>query len=131
MPRATSEKPTELELEILKVLWTQSPLVVRDIRDRLASAGRDIAHTSVITMLNIMVDKRYLKKRKVGKSFLYWPIVSERDATQKLLHDLMYRAFSGSAERLVLNLLDRDGVDEAELLALRQLINKKVREQRQ
>ena len=79
MARPASEFPTEFELEILKVLWKSSPQTVRDIRDRMAEAGRDSAHTSVITMLNIMVDKGYLDKKKDGKSYLFWPVVSEPD----------------------------------------------------
>ncbi|MFV2068171.1 MAG: BlaI/MecI/CopY family transcriptional regulator, partial [Pirellulales bacterium] len=52
MPRSESEHPTKLELEILKILWKQSPLPVREVRARLeAEAGRPLAHSSVITML--------------------------------------------------------------------------------
>ena len=51
------ENPTELELVILKVLWDQSPLTARQIREVLAERGRELAHTSVITMLQRMVDK--------------------------------------------------------------------------
>ena len=58
MARPGSEHPTELELEILKVLWDESPLPVREVRARLeAQAGRTLAHSSVITMLNIMHHK--------------------------------------------------------------------------
>ena len=59
MPRAESEHPTELELDILKVLWSESPLPVREVRERLAEAGRPLAHSSVITMLNIMHRKGF------------------------------------------------------------------------
>ena len=56
MPRRESEQPTERELEILKVLWDEAPLPVRTIRERLAQyAGRELAHTSVITVLNIII----------------------------------------------------------------------------
>ena len=81
-------------------------------------------------MLNIMVDKGYLDKKKDGKSYLFWPIVSESNVSQKMLGDMVARVFDGSANKLVLNLLDGDDVDEAQLLELRKLINKKVREQR-
>ena len=55
MARPNSEYPTELELQILKVLWEQSPQTVREVRDTLAVGGRDLAHTSVITTLGIEV----------------------------------------------------------------------------
>ena len=130
MPRHASEYPTDFELEILKVLWRASPQTVRDIRDRLADAGRDNAHTSVITMLNIMVDKRYLDKEKVGKSYLFWPVVTESDISQKMLGDMVSRVFDGSAKRLMLNLIDGEEIGKHELIELRKLINRKVREQR-
>ena len=130
MARQASEYPTEFELAILKVIWKRSPQTVRDVRDQLAESGRDSAHTSVITMLNIMVDKGYLDKKKDGKSYLFWPIVSESDVSQKMLGDMVSRVFDGSAKRLVLNLIDGEEIGEAELLELRKLINQKVREQR-
>jgi predicted transcriptional regulator len=129
--RPADQNPTGLELEILKILWQESPLAVGEIRDRLAGAGRDNAHTSVITMLNIMVDKGFLEKRKQGRGFFYWPVVTLQETTGKMLNDLVERAFEGSARQLMLSLLEQqDGIDEAELIELRQLINRKVREQR-
>lgn len=130
MARPASEHPTEFELEILKVLWKASPQTVRDIRDRLAETGRDSAHTSVITILNIMVEKGYLDKKKEGKSYLFWPIVSDENVSQKMLGDMVARVFDGSARNLMLNLIDGEEIEEAELLELRKLINQKVREQR-
>lgn len=131
MARPTDSNPTGLELEILKILWQASPATVSEIRERLAEAGRNNAHTSVITMLNIMVDKGFLDKRKEGRWYQYWPVVDQQDITGKMLNDLVDRAFEGSARLMVLNLLEsRDELDQEELLELRQLINKKVREQR-
>jgi len=131
MARHASVFPTEFELEILKIVWKSSPQTVRIIRDQLAKAGRESAHTSVITMLNIMYQKGYLDKKKEGKSYLFWPIVSEADVSQKMLGDMVARVFDGSAKSLVLNLIDGEEIDESELLELRKLINQKVREQRQ
>ncbi len=131
MARPASDHPTGLELEILKLLWLEHPQPVRQIRDRLAKTGRDNAHTSVITMLNIMVEKGYLAKQKEGKSFVYWPIVSQELISRSMVSDLVTRVFDGSAKRLVLNLIDHEEVDEAELLELRKLINRKVKEQRE
>ena len=68
MVRPASEKPTELELLFLKILWQSAPRPVREIRDALAESGRDIAHTSVITTLNTMVEKGYLNREKQGKA---------------------------------------------------------------
>jgi predicted transcriptional regulator len=130
MPRNESEQPTELELDILKVLWRESPLPVRDVRQRLESeAGRPLAHSSVITMLNIMHRKGFLRRKRDGKAFLFSPKVEKNRVTGSMMQDLMSRAFDGSAKALVLNLLDTADLDATELSELRKLINRKAKEQ--
>lgn len=128
MARTESEHPTELELEILKVLWEESPLLVRDVRDRLKQqAGRSLAHSSVITMLNIMHRKGFLKRRKEGKSFLFWPQVAKESVTGGMLGDLMSRLFAGSPSAMVLNLLETADVDADELAEIRKLVARKAK----
>jgi len=130
MGRQPADHPTEFELAVLKVLWHDSPQTVREIREQLAKSGRENAHTSVITILNIMVDKGYLDKKKEGKVYRFWPIVQEEDVSQKMLGDMVSRVFDGSAKQLVLRLIDREDVDDEELRELRKLINRKMRERR-
>lgn len=128
MPRPESEHPTELELDILKVLWSESPLPVRDVRERLAQAGRPLAHSSVITMLNIMHRKGFLRRKKEGKSFLFAPKEEREQVTGDMTRDLMTRAFDGSAKALVLNLLNCAELDAEELAEVRRLIARKAKE---
>ncbi len=130
MARPASVHPTEFELEVLKVLWESSPLTVREIRDAMAESGRDSAHTTVITMLNIMVQKKYLKKKKQGKGYLFWPVVTEERISSKMLGDMVARVFSGSAKSLILNLLDGENIHDDELKELRKRINQKMKEQK-
>ena len=127
MPRPASRHPTELELEILKVLWDRGPLPTRDIRDALArgEAERDLAHTSVITILNIMVDKGYLDRTKSGGAYTFFPLVKREDVSGGMLDDLVERVFSGSAASLMLSLLERTDLDEDEVRQLRALIRRK------
>lgn len=130
MPRPASEQPTELELEILKVLWQESPLPVRDVRERLAQhAGRELTHSSVITMLNIMVRKGFLRRQKEGKAFLFSPKVAKENVSGSFVGDLLSRVFDGSPQALVLNLLETADIDAYELAEIRRLINRKAKEQ--
>jgi predicted transcriptional regulator len=130
MARARSEFPTELELDILNILWSKGPLPVRDVRAHLASAprGRELAHTSVITMLNIMVKKRYVRRKKQGKAFIFEPRVSKEEVSQGMLLDLVDRVFDGSAAAAMLGLLDSADLDRKDLRELRQLINRATKE---
>ena len=126
MPRPASRHPTELELEILKVLWARGPLPTREIRAALASgeAARDLAHTSVITILNIMVDKGYLDRTKSGGAYTFSPLVKREDVSGGMLDDLVERVFSGSAASLMLNLLERADLDDDEVRQLRAMIRR-------
>lgn len=131
MARPSSEHPTDLELEILKVLWEESPLPVREVRDRLESqADRQLTHSSVITMLNIMVRKGFLKRQKEGKAFLFAPQVARENVTGGLVESLLAKVFDGSPMAMVLNLLETADVDAEELVELRRLINRKAKEQK-
>ena len=128
MPRPPTNQPTDLELEFLKILWDASPQLVREIREELAKRGRDIAHTSVITTLNTMVEKKYLKRKKQGKAFLFSPRLSQDQVSQKMLGTVVDRVFDGSARAVLLSLFDCTDIDQDELKELRKLINKKARE---
>ena len=131
MARTGSEHPTELELDILKILWDESPLPVREVRARLASqADRPLAHSTVITMLNIMHGKGFLKRKKDGKAFLFSPKVKKESVTGKMMGDLLSRAFDGSPAAMMLNLLETNDIDAYELSELRKLIARKAKEQK-
>jgi predicted transcriptional regulator len=127
MPRSASKHPTELELEILKVLWRIGPATVRQVRDELA-AVRDLAYTSVMTMMTIMVGKGYLKRTKDGRSFIYQATYHETKATKSMLQDIVDRLFDGSTAAVMQHLLETSDLDDEELKQIRSLINRKARE---
>ena len=121
MARPASKHPTELELEILKVLWRDGPATVRQVRDALAGF-RDLAATSVTTIMNIMVEKRYLGRRKAAASFVYRARVTEKATTRRMLRDLLDRAFDGSAAALMVNLVEAADLDPDEIARLKELL---------
>ena len=127
MAGRTSKHPTELELEILKVLWRDGPLIGRDVRDRLAET-RDLAYTSVMTVMGIMEGKGYLKRKKSGKTFIYSPRVTEAATKKRMLRDVVDRVYEGSTMSVVVNLLESADIDSDELALLRQLIKRKSKQ---
>lgn len=130
MARPGSDHPTELELEILKILWEEAPLPVRDVQSRLADrAARTLTHSSVITVLNIMVKKNFLRRRKQGKAFLFAPKIQRASVSRHMTGDLLARLFDGSPSAMVLNLLEAADLDAQELAELRRLISRKAKEQ--
>ena len=129
MPRPVSKYPTDLELQILKVLWQQSlPMLARDVQAALGAGGRELAKTSVITTLNTMVGKKYLKRKKLGNMYLFSPRISEDQVSNRMLVDVVDRVFDGSASAVLLKLFDVKDLDTDELRELRTLINRKLNE---
>jgi predicted transcriptional regulator len=126
MARRKSRYPTELELEILKILWREGPLPVRLVRQSLA-LFRDLAHTSVMTMMGIMTEKGYLQRTRNGNSYIYEPNITQKETTGGMLGDIVDRVFQGSSMSAMVRLLEMDGIDETELAELRQLIQDKSR----
>ncbi len=134
MPKKKKKlQPSELELLILKVLWRANedelPMAVRDIRNSLAKNGRDLAHTSVITVLNIMVDKKFLKRSKRKNAFFFVSVLPENTVQSRIVDDVLNRVFDGSAESLMLALLDRSSINSKELANIGEIINRKSKEQ--
>lgn len=129
MARSASKHPTELELEILKVLWRIGPATVRQVRDELA-AVRDLAYTSVMTVMTIMAGKGYVKRNKDGRSYVYQATYKEQRASQSLLQDIVDRVFGGSTTAVMQHLLETSDIDDEELKQIRSLINRKTRERK-
>ena len=126
MARPASRFPTELELQVLQLLWQLGESSVMSVRDALAEqCDRDIARTSVVTTLNVMTDKGLVHRRQEGRAYLFSYAVTQEETSQGMLGDLIDRVFDGSAEALLLNLLDSEHVDDDEHRALRRLINRK------
>lgn len=128
MARPPSEYPTELELEILKILWQEAPRTVEAVRETLAAQGRELSHSSVITMLNIMVRKDYVERTKNGRAFEFTPLVREDEVGREMVNDLVTRVFDGSASTLMLRLLETSDVDAQELAEIRNLIQKAAKD---
>ena len=128
MARPVSEHPTGLELSILKVLWQKAPQTVQDVRDTLADDGRELTHSSVITVMNIMVRKGYLSRDKADRAFEFTPLIAQQGVSRQMLGDLVNRVFDGSASAVMLELLETSDVDADELAAIRKLISRKTRE---
>jgi BlaI family transcriptional regulator, penicillinase repressor len=128
MVRPASTYPTVLELQILKLLWRQSPLLARDVQQMLAVDGRDLAKTSVITTLNTMVAKKYLQRTKRGNSFLFSSRISQAEVSEQILGDVLDRVFDGSTSAVLLKLFEVTSVNDLELKELRQIIDRKLKE---
>ena len=105
MPRRTSKQPTEGELEILRVLWKGGPCELGAVCAELR-AHREVATTTVATMLKVMLDKGLVKRAQGARSYLWSARVTPEATRKKLLRNLLSAAFDGSARGLVTHLIE-------------------------
>ena len=96
---------SEAEREVLKVLWDHGPLTVRQLMERLPRGDRQ-PYTTVLGLLQNMEKAGLVGHREEGLTYRYEPTVSRQQATGELLRDFLTRFFRGSAEALVLGLVD-------------------------
>lgn len=127
MNQKKSVFPAELELKILKILWREGPLKVRDVRKQLANEGRELAHSTVVTTLNKMVTKKFASSTSELNAFVFEATVSQEDVSRGMLSDFVNRVFDGSAVSLMLNLVKSEQLEDEEFVQLRKLINKEAK----
>lgn len=118
---------SELQHEILRILWDRGEARVTDVHAGL-SETRDLALTTVSTLLARMEKKGLVRHRADGRVFLYRANVSEGEIRQSMVADLTERVFQGDLEALVSHLLGGEHVDREELDRMRSLIERKQRE---
>jgi predicted transcriptional regulator len=122
MARPTSGRPTDQELEILKVLWDRGPSTVRDVWKAIAET-RDIGPTSVLKIMQIMRQKKLLVCNARRRPQVYRTRQSQQATLKHLAGDLLRRAFGGSAKSLLLHALGHERATSQELAEIRQLLD--------
>jgi BlaI family transcriptional regulator, penicillinase repressor len=129
MARPRHEYPTPAELEVLRVIWEHGPATVRDVMRALDERGKTgRAYTSVMSLMNVMADKGLLARKPEGKAFVYTTKASRAKTLGGMVGDLLDRAFEGSANDLVVHLLEK--TDDRELAEIRKTIDAYRRESR-
>ena len=121
-----SKRISQAELDVLEVLWAQSPIAASDVADRLA-VDKDWNIRTVNTLLSRLVEKKAVDTRQDGRRYLYSPIVSREAYARKAARRLTDRLFGGRAAPLVAHLAEGEGLsadDIAELEALLEALKK-------
>jgi predicted transcriptional regulator len=123
--RPASRTLTPQELEIMKVVWELGGATVRDVYERLR-ARRRIAYTTVLTMMNVLERKGHLKKRAERRSFRYQPARPRAEVVRAMVREFLDRMFGGSAQPLLVHLLEERRLSDDDLREL----SRRIREQR-
>jgi len=121
--KALRRKPTDAELAILRVLWARGPSTVREVA---AELGREAAYTTVLKLLQIMTEKRLVRRDESARTHVYEAAFSQDHTERQLVADLLDRVFDGSAAKLVLQALAENRTTPEELDEIRRLIAAKT-----
>lgn len=113
---------TETELELMTILWKLDEGSVSDVIEQLPEE-RDLAYTSVSTILRILEQKGILKTRKEGRGHIYTPQLKKSDYEAKTVKHVVDRVFDGTPVALVRQLLDTVKLNESDLKELKKLID--------
>lgn len=121
MARPPSPHPTDGELEILRVLWTAGPSSLSTICEHLRTE-RDVATTTVATMLRVMLDKKLVKRTGAGRGALWSAAITQKSAARGMVRKLVEGVFEGSAHRLATHLVEGGALTPKQLKELKLLI---------
>jgi BlaI family transcriptional regulator, penicillinase repressor len=118
----TEFRLTRYELELMDVLWTIGTGTVQDVCDRL---DRDLAYTTVMTTLNLLVTKKeVLAREKKGRAFVYRPLVTRDEVSRSILTGLRDVLFGHRLPKLVLSLMEEAEVSPRNSRILREALRK-------
>src|SRR5881396_970423 len=114
---------TPQELEIMKLVWQRGAATVRDVYEVLLER-RKVAYTTVMTMMKILEQKKYLKKKLADRAFIYHPAQPKGKVIGDMVREFVNRVFNGSAEPLLVHLVEEHDLSAEEVAEIARLRSK-------
>jgi predicted transcriptional regulator len=123
MARPTSTQPTEVELQILRILWQRSGATAREIHNRLADVEeRATTYSTTVKMLSVMLEKGLVRRDESASPQIYRAAASRKITQRKMLRDLIDKVYDGSALSLVMHALSASKATPEELTEIRKMV---------
>ena len=122
MPRHSSKQPTEVELEILRILWEAETASSREVHEQLAKL-RDTNFSTTVKMLAVMVDKGMVSRDESSRPIQFRAAKSKEKTQSGILKNLIRKAYDGSASSLVMQALSSQKSSKQELQQIRELLD--------
>lgn len=116
-------RPTDGELEILRVLWREGPSTVREVQAILSRNKPGTGYTTVLKLMQIMAEKGLVTRDERNKAHVYTAQAPEEQTQRAMVSDLLDRVFGGSASRLVMQALSSKKASPAELAEIRHMLD--------
>jgi predicted transcriptional regulator len=129
MPKSELPRPTDAELEILKVLWRRGASTVREVFAELSPA-RKTGYTTALKLMQIMAEKGLVVRDESERAHRYEAALEETETQKRLVGDLLQKAFDGSAQKLVMHALSSERAKPEELAEIRRMLDELERRRR-
>src|SRR5689334_9278778 len=129
MARAKLPRPTDAELDILRVLWARGACTVRDVQETLNEV-KPTGYTTVLKLMQIMTDKGLVRRDEQQRAHVYEAQLAQEQTQRQLVSDLVERVFNGSASGLVMQALASKKTSASELSEIRRILDEVERGRR-
>jgi len=124
--RPASNQPTELESQVLRLLWNDGECTVRQVHDWLVKQrGDDHRYTSTVKMLHVMLDKGLVDRDDSIRPQKYRALASEKKTQRSMLSDLVKRVYDGSSASVIMQALSDKSITQEELAKIREMIDRR------
>ncbi len=126
MPRPASDQPTELELQILGVLWDKGECTVREVHNHLTELrGADYAYASTVKMLHVMLEKELVTRDDSIRPQVFKAKITQKRTQRSMLKDLVQKAYAGSSATVILQALSDRQISRDELQKIREMLDQR------
>jgi len=116
-------KPTAAELEILQILWEYDSATVKFVHEKI-NHKKDVGYTTTLKIMQNMAAKKIVRREPDGKKHVYMPVLKQQETQNLLIDKFLNATFSGSASKLVMQVLGNHKTSKEELKRIRELIKK-------
>ena len=126
MARPKANELTERELEVMHVFWERGESTAADVREALEMQGRELAYTTVATLVRILLDKQFLTQTSDERPFKFEPARTYEEVSRSLLGDLVQKVFGGSRTQLLAQLFEEQKLTQQEQQRLKEILEEKL-----
>jgi predicted transcriptional regulator len=122
MARPKASELTERELELMQVFWDEGEMTAADVQKKLASNGRELAYTTVATLVKILLEKKFLTQTSDKRPFSYKPAKSFEEVSSNIVGNMIQKVFGGSREQLLIRMMEQKKLTKKERKALEDIL---------
>ena len=122
MSKKQFPQPTDGELEVLRILWANGPSTIKEVHE-IINQGRSTVYTTTLKVMQVMYEKGLLTRNDTKYRHIYTPAIPEEKTQRQLVEDFLEKAFSGSTEKLLMQLFSAKKISVKEHEKIRKMLD--------